>query len=70
MEDYKFFQFFCMNDRLYTTVFSFGNHICNQAARIRVAPPSHTIFPIEVITSQLGTELGAKYLLCLSPTLI
>jgi hypothetical protein len=25
-----------LNDRLYTTVLSFGSHICNQAPRIRV----------------------------------
>jgi hypothetical protein len=25
-----------MNDRLYTTVLSFGSHICNQTARIRI----------------------------------
>ncbi len=28
--------FFCLKNRLYTTVLSFGSHICNQAARIRV----------------------------------
>ncbi len=35
MEDYKFLTFF-MNDKLYTTDLSFGSHICNQAARIRI----------------------------------
>jgi hypothetical protein len=35
MEDYKFFTFF-KNDKLYTTDLSFGSHICNQSARIRV----------------------------------
>jgi hypothetical protein len=33
MEDYKFFS---MNGKPYTTVLSFGSHICNRAARIRV----------------------------------
>jgi hypothetical protein len=32
MEDYNFVTFFCMNNKLYTTVC----HISNQAARIRV----------------------------------
>jgi hypothetical protein len=36
MEDYKFFSIFCLNDRLYTPVLSFGSHIFNQAARIGV----------------------------------
>jgi hypothetical protein len=29
-----FHQIFCLNDRLYTTIFSFGSHIWNQVARI------------------------------------
>ncbi len=36
LEDYKFFSIFLMNDKLYTSVLSFGSHICNHAARIRV----------------------------------
>ncbi len=37
MEDCNFFfKFYSMNDRLNSTVLSFGSHICNQTARIRI----------------------------------